>query len=219
MSVFYNVEGVRSFILLAPFIMETDMRRIVMINWISLDGFFAGPNGEIDWMVRDPEVDKALREPRSDDPHSASEGSDTMLLGGITYTMFENSWPQIANDPNAPEALHKMAEEVTRMTKIVFSHTRKDVTWENARLFHGNLLEEVKKLKQSEGAPIIIFGSGTIVQQLTEAGLIDEYFVVITPVILGKGKLLFQGVDRFKLKLLQVKHFESGNVLLRYGSD
>jgi dihydrofolate reductase len=194
------------------------MRRIVMINWMSLDGFFAGPNGEIDWIVQDPEVDRALREPRADDLQSASAGSDTMLLGSVTYAMFENSWPQIAKDPNAPEALHKMAAEVTRMTKIVFSQTRKDVTWENSKLFDGNLQQEVEKLKQDEGTSILIFGSGTIVQQLTDAGLIDEYFVVITPVILGKGKLLFRDVNRWNLQLLEARHFPSGNVLLRYRS-
>ena len=192
------------------------MRRIVMINWMSLDGFFAGPNGEIDWIVRDPEVDKALHEPRADQLPSQTAGSDTMLLGNTTYTMFENSWPQIAKDPTAPEELHKLADEVMNMTKVVFSQTRQEVTWENSKLFHGNLLEEVEKLKQSEGSSIIIFGSGTIVQQLTNAGLIDEYLVVVTPVILGKGKLLFRDVSQLNLRLLETRHFNSGNVLLRY---
>jgi dihydrofolate reductase len=190
------------------------MRKIVMINWISLDGFFAGPHGEIDWMIRDPEVDKALHEPRPDQPQSA--GSDTMLLGNTTYTMFENSWPQIAKDPNAPEELHKLAAEVMGMTKIVFSKTRKEVSWENSKLFHDNLVEEVKKLKQEEGTEIIIFGSGTIVQQLTDAGLIDEYIFAVTPVVLGTGKELFKDVQKLILRLLEMKHFPSGNVLLRY---
>jgi len=200
------------------FIEEIDMRRIVMINWVSVDGLFAGPNGEIDWMVRDPEVDKALHGPRADKTPSESAGSDTMLLGNVTYTMFENSWPQIAKDPNAPEALHKMADEVNGMTKLVFSRTRKEAPWENSKLLRGNLLEEVEKLKQSEGTDIIIFGSGTIVQQLSNAGFIDEYFVVMTPVVLGKGKALFQDVKKLNLKLLESRSFQSGNVLLRYGT-
>lgn len=191
------------------------MRRIVMINWISVDGFFAGPNGEIDWIVQDPEVNKALHEPSSNQPESA--GSDTMMLGNTTYTMFENSWPQIAKDPNAPEELHKLADEVIGMTKIVFSKTRKEVTWENSKLLRGNLIENVEKLKQQGGSPIIIFGSGTIVQQLSNAGLIDEYLIAVTPVILGKGKPLFQDVKKLNLLLLEARHFKSGNVLLRYG--
>ena len=109
-----------------------------------------------------------------------------------------------------------MAEEVTRMTKVVFSQSRAEVTWENSRLFRGHLVEEVKKLKEEEGSPILIFGSGTIVQQLTDAGLIDEYFLAVTPVVLGKGKPLFGDVERRNLRLLEPRQFNSGNVLLRY---
>jgi dihydrofolate reductase len=192
------------------------MRRIVMFNWVSIDGFFAGPNGEMDWIMRDPEVDQALREPRSDSASTGSAGSDTMLLGNTTYTMFENSWPQIASDPNAPEAMKEMADEVIRMTKVVFSQSRQEAPWKNSKLFNGNLIEEVEKLKQGEGTDILIFGSGTIVQQLTDAGLIDEYFIAVTPVVLGKGKALFADVQRRNLRLLEARHFKSGNVLLRY---
>ena len=192
------------------------MRKIVMFNWVSVDGLFASPNGEIDWVIRDPEVERALREPR---PGQASVGADTMLLGNVTYTMFENSWPQIAKDPSAPEEMHRLADEITRMTKIVFSRTRKDVTWENSKLFRGHLLEEVEKLKQEQGKDIIIFGSGTIVQQLTDAGLIDDYFIALTPVVLGKGKPLLRDVQTRDLRLLDVQHFHSGNVLLHYGVE
>jgi dihydrofolate reductase len=185
-----------------------------MINWVSLDGFFAGPNGEIDWMIQDPEVDQALHEPKAGETESA--GSDTMLLGNVTYTMFENSWPQIAKDPNAPDELHKLADEVIGMTKLVFSRTRQEVPWENSILFHGNLVEEVEKLKQAKGTSIIVFGSGTIVQQLTNSGLIDEYYVAVTPVVLGKGKPLFGNVERLNLRLVETRSFKSGNVLLRY---
>ena len=193
------------------------MRRIVMFNWVSIDGFFAGPNGEIDWILRDPNVDQALRESGTDTEQTNSAGSDTMLLGNTTYTMFENSWPQMARDPNAPEAMHKMADEVNRMNKVVFSRTRKEVPWENSRLLHGDLIEEVKRLKQGEGTSILIFGSGSIVQQLTDAGLIDEYFIAVTPVVLGKGKQLFRDVQKRDLQLKESRQFESGNVLLRYG--
>jgi len=192
------------------------MRRIVMFNWVSIDGYFAGPGGEIDWIIRDPEVDQALRESRGEATHSESGGSDTMLLGNVTYTMFENSWPQIAKDPNAPEEMHKMAEEVARMTKVVFSKSRREVTWENSRLLHGNLVEEVERLKQEEGSPILMFGSGTLVQQLTDAGLIDEYFIAVTPVVLGKGKPLFAGVQKNSMHLREARQFNTGNVLLRY---
>jgi dihydrofolate reductase len=217
LSVFYNYGIGGPFIIWPPiFIEETDMRKIVMMNWLSTDGFFAGPDGEIDWMIRDPEVDKALHEPRGEGTDSESAGSGTMLLGNTTYTLFENSWPQVAKDPSAPEELHKLADEVTQMTKIVFSKSRKEVPWENSKLFHGNLIEEVKKLKQADGKDIIIFGSGTIVQQLSNERLIDEYFMIITPVILGKGKRLFKDVNKLNLHLLEERRFKSGNILLRY---
>ena len=192
------------------------MRKIVMFNWVSIDGFFADPESKIDWLVRDPEVERAVRESGTNNTSSESAGSNTMLLGNVTYTLFEDSWPPIAKDSNAPEELRKMANEITRMTKIVFSRTRQEVTWENSELFHGNLIEEVKKLKQEEGRDIIIFGSGTIVQQLTDADLIDYYFIALTPVVLGKGKLLFRDVEKHNLRLLEVQHFNSGNVLLHY---
>ena len=189
------------------------MRRIVMFNWVSVDGLFADENGGIDWIIRDPAVEKALREPRAG---KGSVGADTILFGSITYTMFENSWPHIAKDPNAPEEMSKLADEINRMTKVVFSRTRKEVTWENSKLLRGNLIEEVEKLKQEQGTDIIIFGSGRIVQQLTEAGLIDDYFIALTPVVLGKGKPLFRDVQKRNLRLLAVQHFNSGNVLFHY---
>lgn len=184
------------------------MRRIVMFNWVSVDGFFAGPNGEMDWIVQDSEVNTALRE--------SGGSSDTMLLGNDTYTMFENSWPHVAKDPKAPEEMRKMADEVIRMTKVVFSNNRKEVTWANSKLFKGDLIEEARKLKRGEGTDIIIFGSGTIVQQLTNEGLIDEYFIAVTPVVLGTGKPLFKDVKKCNLELVETRNFKSGNVLFHY---
>lgn len=192
------------------------MRRIVMFNWVSIDGFFAGPNGEIDWILRDPAVDLALRESGVNEDGAEGARSDTMLLGNTTYTLFESSWPPIAKDPNAPEGMRAMADEVARMTKVVFSQSRREVTWENSRLFHDNLLEKAARLKQGDGSHILIFGSGTIVQQLTDAGLIDDYFLAVTPVVLGKGKPLFGDVQKRNLRLLAVQQFDSGNILLRY---
>jgi len=187
------------------------MKKIVMANWVSIDGYFAGPNGEIDWIVRDPEVDKAWHEV-GDTP------TDTLLSGRVSYQGFESFWPGVAQDPNAPEQMKQLAREMNRLHKVVFSQTLKEVTWENTTLFHGYLIEEVKKLKQGDGASMMIFGSGTIVTQLADAGLIDEYLFTVTPVILGKGKRLFQEVNQLGLKLLETRDFASGNVLLRYAA-
>ena len=189
------------------------MRKVVMLNRISMDGFFASLNEKtwgMDWFVPDPEVDKAA--------HELGDSSDTplLLLGGITYRGFERSWVPKLKDPNAPKELKAVAEELTQMTKLVFSKTLKEVTWENTRLFNGNLIEEIRKLKQEQGADIMIMGSGTIVQQLANESLIDEYAFIVSPVIAGKGKSLFKDVKQQDLELISTKDFKSGNLLLHY---
>ena len=192
------------------------MRKVVMLNRISIDGFFAGPNGEIDWFVRDPEVDKAVHNPPLDNASTERMQPNTILFGRATYQMFESYWPSVAADPNAPEEARATADELNQMTKLVFSRTLQEVTWENSLLVNGDLLEEVTKLKQEDGPDMIIFGSGTIVQQLANEGLIDDYLIVVTPVILGEGKPLFKDVKPLNLELAQATGFQSGNVLLHY---
>jgi dihydrofolate reductase len=188
------------------------MRRVIMFNRVSVDGFFAGPNGEIDWFVADSELDRALHE--MGQPGTVPPG--TVLLGRVTYQLFESVWPKLATDPKAPKEARITADELNRMTKVVFSKTLKEVSWENTRLVSGDVAKEVGRLKQAKGSDILIFGSGTIVQQLTDAGLIDEYLLAVTPVILGEGKLLFNGVKKLGLEPLETRSFNSGNVLLHY---
>ncbi|MRN53916.1 dihydrofolate reductase family protein [Paenibacillus monticola] len=183
------------------------MRKIIVFNSMSLDGYYTGPNGEIDWFIHDPEVDKTSHELMN---------PDTILFGRATYQMFESYWPHVARNSNAPEGARRMAEELNQMTKVVFSTTLTEVTWENSKLLHDNLAEEVRKLKTDEGADITIFGSGTLVQQLAQEGLIDEYLLLVMPVVVGGGKLLFKDVQRTKLVLLETKSFKSGVALLHY---
>jgi dihydrofolate reductase len=191
------------------------MRKVVMFNRVSVDGFFAGPNGEIDWFIVDPELDRALHE--MSQPGVAP--ADTVLLGRVTYQLFESFWPEVAADPEAPKEARTIADELNRMTKVVFSKTLKDVSWQNTRLVKGNVTEEVSRLKQEKGSDILIFGSGTIVQQLTAEGLINEYLLAVTPVVLGTGKPLFKDVKKLNLELLEAKKFKSGNVLLHYETE
>lgn len=187
------------------------MRKIVMINRISADGYFASLNesaGGMDWFVPDPEVDKALR--------SNGGQADTVIFGKLTFKMFENHWPQVAKDPNAPKQAKAVADELTNMTKVVFSESLKESSWENTTFYNGDLARVVSKLKSEKGDVIVIFGSGTIVQQLANEGLIDEYLFIVTPVVAGTGKPLFKDVKQFGLKFLGAQGFASGNVLLRY---
>jgi len=126
------------------------MKKVIVLNRISLDGFFAGPNGEIDWFVRDPEVDKAV--------HGADETA-TLLLGRLTYQMFESFWPQVAKDPNAPKEMLATAKELDELTKVVFSTTMKAANWQNSRLVHGDVTGEVRRLKEGNGSGMMIFAA------------------------------------------------------------
>lgn len=182
-------------------------RRIFVMNRITLDGFYAGPNGEIDWFIRDPAVDLAAHEIIQ---------PDTILFGRLTYQMFANVWPQVAEDDNAPEEARVTANELNQLHKIVYSRTLREVTWANSELAVDDLLPHVQQLRQDEGNDIIIFGSGSIVQQLMNAGLIDEYLLIVSPVVLGLGKSLFQDVQKSPLNLIESRSFESGNVLIHY---
>lgn len=183
------------------------MRKIIVFNSISLDGYYAGLNGDISWLIHDPEVEQAAHQRMN---------PDSILFGRSTYQMFEGYWPHVTADSNAPQGAKAMAEELNQMTKIVFSTTLKEVSWINSRLFSGNLAGEIRALKAGTGGDITIFGSGSIVRQLAGEGLIDEYLLSLTPVILGAGQGLFEG-NGGKLTLLDQQSFPSGMILLHYG--
>ncbi len=106
------------------------MRKVLVYNRLTIDGYFSGPGGSIDWLIQDPMVDKAARD---------AMRIDTLLLGRETYDQFEGFWPAIASNPDAPPELRGMAQELTDMTKIVFSRTRTTFLWENSRGVSGDL--------------------------------------------------------------------------------
>lgn len=183
------------------------MRKVVVLNRMTLDGSFAGPNGENDWFIPDPEIDKATHE---------LIDADTLLLGRVSYEHLEAFWPQAALDPNLPQNVREMANEVNGMTKVVFSKTRTDYPWENSRLVSRDPVQEVKALKEENGDDMLILGSGSIIQQLANADLIDEYVLILTPVVLGDGKLMFKDVKTVNLTLIDARCFASGNIVLHY---
>ena len=146
------------------------MRKIIVSNLMTLDGFFAGPNGEIDWFVTGEDFFADIPE--------VFERVDTMLFGRVTYEGMLNYW----TTPEAIAADPVIAERMNTTPKVVFSRTLDKVPWDkwdNARLAKGEIGEAVTKLKQESGKDIIIFGSGTIVSQLTQLGLIDEYWLFL----------------------------------------
>lgn len=187
------------------------MNKIKMLNRISIDGCFASLNeasSGMDWFIHDPEVDKAA--------HAIGGKMNTLILGGATYRLFERSWVPILDNPEAPDHLKEIAEELTGMTKIVFSRTIKASAWENTRIYGDNLIHVMRQLKQDADSDILVLGSGSIVQQLAEERLIDEYIFIVSPVVAGEGKPLFSNVKQLDLTLVGSKTFESGNVVLHY---
>jgi dihydrofolate reductase len=182
------------------------MRKIIAQEMVSLDGFFTGPNGEIDWFI----WDNALR-----DLSLGTLGSvDTLLFGRTTYELMASYWPTAtAEDP-------EIARSMNALPKIVFSQSLKKADWNNTRVVNRIDPDEIAKMKQQPGKDMVIYGSGIIVSALTRLGLIDEYRLIVNPVILGNGKPLFKGLnEKLSLKLLEARALGSGNVLLRYEPD
>ena len=185
------------------------MRKIITTTWVTLDGFIAGPNGEMDWVIVDEEMGTY-----EDDLVSAA---DTLLLGRVTYQSFAGSWPYVPDNPNASEGEKEYARKLNAMRKIVFSKTLPTVEWNNSSLVKEVFPEDITKLKQEPGRDMLIYGSASIVRTLTNHGLIDEYQLLVHPVVLGSGKPLFQDIrDRRKLQLVKTKTFPSGVVGLYY---
>ena len=181
------------------------MRKVILFNLMTLDGFFAGPDGEIDWHNVDEEFnDFAI------DQLSTADG---LIFGRRTYELMASYWPTesaISDDPI-------VAEKMNSIPKIVFSRTLDQVDWNNTRLVKENAAEEVSKLKHQPGKDLFIFGSADLASTLTDLGLIDEYRIILNPVVLGSGRPLFQGVkDPLHLKLMKTRIFRNGNVLLYY---
>jgi dihydrofolate reductase len=184
------------------------MRKLIVFENVTLDGFIAGPNGEIDWAIRDDEVTENSKE---------GQGvTDLFMFGRVTYDMMASFWPTPAGKSTNPV----FANALNNTPKIVFSRTMEKADWQNTTVLKELTTEELLRIKQEPGQNIMIFGSGSLVEQLTNLGLIDEYHLMVNPVLLGKGKPLFNNIsDRVNLKLLNTKTFSSGIVLLQYERD
>jgi dihydrofolate reductase len=182
------------------------MRKLVVFNNVTLDGFFAGVNGDISWFKRDAQS--------SEFAIKMAHSGNTLIFGRVTYQLMAGYWPTplaMQNDP-------VMAEGMNSLPKIVFSRTLDKADWSNTRLVKTDMLAEVRKMKQQFGKDMAILGSGSIVSQLAQQGLIDEYQFMVNPVVIGKGRTLFEDIkDRLPLKLTDTRIFANGNVLLSYG--
>jgi dihydrofolate reductase len=185
------------------------MRKVISLMHVSLDGFAAGPNGELEWARVDEETYTYVAD--------LLRTVDTALYGRITYQMMESYWPTVPADPaSTPEERHH-ADWVEQVEKIVFSRTLERVTWNNTRLVHENIAAEVARLKHLPGKEMMIFGSPSIAHTLAQRGLIDEYRITVNPVVLGGGIPLFtDSKNPITLELLGTRVFHSGVVGLHY---
>ena len=184
------------------------MRRLIVFNHISLDGYFTDANGDMSF-ARNPLPDS---EWEAFVAGNAGNGG-TLVFGRVTYDLMVSFWPT----PMAMEQMPDVAERMNSLPKVVFSRTMKDASWQNAKLIKSNMPGEIRSMKQEGGSDMVIFGSGSIVSQLAQEGLIDEYQFVMDPVILGRGRTLFDSVrDKLTLNLTKSRSFGNGNVLLCY---
>ena len=183
------------------------MRALRVFNSISLDGYFTDAHGDLSWAHE-----------RQDDEWQAftsenASGGGELVFGRVTYEMMVSFWPT----PEAHDAMPVVAEQMNRLPKVVFSRTLDDATWENTELIRDDPAEAIRLKKQEPGRDLLVMGSGTLVAQLTAARLIDEYQLVVHPVVLGAGRTLFEGLaEPVDLELVNTRRFGNGNIVLWY---
>jgi dihydrofolate reductase len=184
------------------------MRKLIVFNHVTLDGYFVSASGEFGWARQgndDAEYAAFVAE-------NASSGGE-LLFGRITYQLMASYWPTAGAGQHDPV----VAKQLNTMAKVVFSRTLESASWNNTKLVKGALVTEVRKMKSESGPDMAILGSGSIVAQLAPEGLIDEYQMVIDPVALGKGRTMFDGIGTtLNLKLTRSRVFRNGKVFLGY---
>lgn len=181
------------------------MGRLIVYNFLSANGNFKGKKEDVSWAKNDsPDENEFAAE--------SLQSGNTLLFGRVTYEMMSSFWPTEAARKSAP----KIAEGMNKAEKIVFSRSLKKADWNNTRIVKDNIAQEVKKLKDA-GKNMTILGSGSVISQLAEKNLIDEYELMIHPVIVGGGKQILNDISQnLELKLVNARTFKSGSVLLVY---
>jgi dihydrofolate reductase len=186
------------------------MRKLVAFHQVTLDGYFFGPNGDISWAHKGSE----------DGEWNAfvagnAQGGGLLIFGRVTYELMASYWPTpqaFANDP-------VVARQMNDLPKVVFSRTLGSARWSNTKLVRGDMAAAIRTAKAESGKQMAILGSGSIVSQLAQDGLIDEYQIVVNPVVLGSGRTLFDGIrGQLTLRLTKTRTFGNGKVLLCYKS-
>ena len=191
------------------------MRKIFLHIIVSLDGFIEGPNKELDWHFVDDEFEEYI--------NGVLASIDAMIFGRKAFELLAQYWPTAAENPLAaadpanPARHIEAARMMNEKQKIVFSKTLKMTDWNNSRIVSSDLAAEISRLKNEPGRDIAVFAGAGIAASLMRLGLIDEYRLLVNPILLGAGTPLFQkGYDRSILDLLETKTFKSGAMLLSY---
>jgi dihydrofolate reductase len=178
------------------------MKKIIVQHTVSLDGYFEGPNREIDWHIVDTALNAFIIE--------TLDATDVLIMGRLNYALMASYWPTAPNDDAVKRSMNGKP-------KLVFSRTLKEVTWHNSRLATGSVAEEVARLKEIPGDGLLWVGGSNLATEFLELGLIDEIRLILSPVYLGAGHALFHGMKaRHKMKFVSVRSFDSGNLLVTY---
>jgi dihydrofolate reductase len=181
------------------------MRTLNAFNFITLNGYFKGPQEDTSWHVHGG--------PESEYGINALKSGSTLVFGRTTYDMMSGYWPS----PEALRNMPDMAKGMNAAEKIVFSGTLKKADWNNTTVITGNIIEEMIRMKQGAGPDMTILGSGSIISQFAEAGLIDTYQIMVDPIALGDGTPMFKGITKpLQLELVNTRTFKSGVILLSY---
>lgn len=178
------------------------MKKVVFQMSVSIDGYIAGSNHEIDWHIVDDEFNAYAVE--------TLRATDVLIMGRRTYELMAGYWPTAPGDD-------PVKEEMNGTPKLVFSRTLKRVDWQNSSLATGSVADEVARLKEVPGNGLLCVGGSDLAASFLEQGLTDELRIILTPILLGAGKTVFDAIKkRYPLKLLSTKSFQSGNVVLTY---
>ena len=175
---------------------------------MSLDGYFTDAKGDMSFAHnnrQDAEWDAFVA--------GNASGGGVLVFGRITYELMASFWPT----PFAAKSMPVVAERMNNLQKVVFSRTLDQASWNNTKLVKSDMTVEIRRMKKEPGEDMVILGSGSIVSQLAEHGLIDEYQIVVDPVVIGKGRTMFDGIkEKLALRLTKTRTFGNGNVLLCY---
>ena len=186
------------------------MRNVILQEFVSLDGLASGPNDSVDFVPAANQGDQSFGQRQL----KFMDSVDTILLGRVTYSMFAGHWPNVKSGEDK-----QFADKINAMPKVVFSKTLSRApwgSWDEARIVKTGAAQEVARLKEAPGKDMVIWGSLTLAQSLMDEGLIDDYQLMVCPVVLGKGRRLFRDTDSFDMRLSNAQSFDRGTVVLSY---